>query len=158
MKAKGLGSAGAVGVIILLVIVGFFGYTFYREHEAMNNLESDVTGAGVPTPSLDSVDIPIEMEFHNMSNYDSPPFSVNYDIYIGDENVGEGSIPTTTVSAGETETVTQTITVDYTDVGSGLVEILQTGEYKVTIEGEVKSKLVFGLIPISQTFENSYSF
>lgn len=90
MKAKGLGTAGAVGVIILLVIVGFFGYTFYREYEAMNNLESNVMGAGFPQPSLDSVDIPIEMEFHNMSNYDSPPFSVNYDIFIADNKVGGG--------------------------------------------------------------------
>ncbi len=158
MKDKGVSTTGAVLVIILLAIVGFFGYNFYQGREAMYNIESEVTGAGIPDPGLTSVDIPIEIEFHNESNYDSPSFTASYDIYIGDEKIGEGNLPSIVVPAGRTETATQEITINYEDVGAGLVDVLQTGEFTVTVEGDFKTKVAFGLIPISRSFKSTYSF
>lgn len=157
MKDKSIGTAGAIGIIILIAIVGFSGYTYYQERKALNNIETEVVGPGVPDIGLTSISIPIEMKFHNTSNSNSPPFSVNYDIYVNGQDIGNGSIPQTTVPAGETKTVNQTITVEYSDLGSGLVDSLKSGNFEVTVKGKLNAKMLFGQIPVSQSFETSFS-
>ncbi len=158
MRDKGIGATVGLGILIILVILGFSGYTYYQESKAMNNIEAGVIGSGVPDVSLTSIDIPFEIKFHNPSSYDSPPFTGVYEIYVSGQKIGEENIPKIEVSAGETETVSQSVTVEYADLGEALVNTLEGGSFKMTVEGKIKAKMVFGQISDSRSFENSYTF
>lgn len=154
---RAIGAAGAIIIVIIVAVVGFAGFRLYTERSALKGIESDVKGVGTPSVGLTSATFKFQMEYHNTSSYDSPPFNTTYDIYLAGSKIGEGSVEEISVPAGATETAEQTVSVDYADLGAAVVDTIKAENFTVTVKGKNTAKVLFGLIPVSQPFEVSYS-
>lgn len=144
-----------VGLIIILLL-GYGGYTIYTDREAMNGISTEIVGVSLPNMSENKVTLPIQIELQNKSAYDSPYFHTEYDIYIGEEKIGEGTVTKTSVKAGETKKVNYEIIIDSEDATSAIWNSILTGNFTIVFKGEMKAGLFFGLVPVSQSFETSY--
>lgn len=147
-----------VTVVILLIIASVVGYNLYVEYTAATNLEFDVKGAGRPDAGPESVDIPIEKIFHNPSSFDTPPINAVYDIYVGEEYIGDGTLPLGVVSAGEKKIDEQEVTVYYEDVSEALAGRLREGDFTITIKGEARADILYESIMVTREFEAKYNF
>lgn len=157
-KQRGISTSIVVITVVALAVATAGVFIAYRENQAFQKTELRVEGAGIPDISLTKISIPLEVKFYNDSAYDSPPISVTYDILVNEKKVGKGKIPQTSVSAGSTAETTQTVTLKPENVGSALFDALSSGAIRVRIEGEKKTKLLLGLIPISKDFKSTHSF
>ncbi|MFW5946822.1 MAG: hypothetical protein ACOCTN_08160 [Candidatus Natronoplasma sp.] len=144
--------------IILLILASILGYILYTEYVAAESLEYEMENPERPDPGLESIDIPIEMEFYNPSRYDTPYTTAVYDIYVEDEYVGEGDLDLGVVPAGETIYDEQVITVDYDDISEATAEALKAGDFKMILDGEVTAEVLFETIPVTREFEAKFTF
>lgn len=143
-----------IGVVCLVIIalLAFGVYTVYGEREAVMNLEVQIYDVSVPRIGLTSADISVKLRFYNPTQFSTPSFRVEYDIYLADSYIGHGSIPDTKVPASSSIIQTMTITVSYLDVAKSLIEALIRGDFSVSVKGTVHARLFFDMIPISRSF------
>jgi LEA14-like dessication related protein len=150
-----------VAVVIAVVVVAVFGLLYYqatREGEAVRRLRVEVAGVSITRLGLSSCDIAIRFRYTNPSDYDTPTFWVgSYSIYVNGELVGTGSMPPTKVVARSSVYQDLTITVEYSKVSRALVDALLRGKLVVEVRGEVRAKVLFGLLEVSAPFTSTYS-
>ncbi len=148
--------ARTLAAVLLLAAIGFASYRAYCEYVALSNLEVMIIGASIKRVGLTSADLSLTLEIRNPTSCDSPAVSAVYDIYVGGAYVGRGSLPPTAIPAGEAVRRETIVTVEYAKAATGLAEALVRGRLQVTIRGKVSTRLLFGLIPITLSFERSY--
>ena len=148
-------------VVIAIVVAAVFGLFYYqatREVEAIRRLGIEIADASITRLGLFSCDIAIKLNYTNPLDYDTPTFRVsNYSIYVNGELVGTSSAPPTKVAARSTVYQDLTVTIEYAKVSKALVDALREGKIVVEVRGEVRAKVLFGLLEVSAPFTSTYS-
>ena len=157
IKEKGGGKGKWVAAIVILVVLGFMGYTYITEKAALEQIEASISGIGMPSVGFTSASFPITMSFENPSSSSSPPFTLTYEVRVGSSTVVTGSTSVSPISSSGTKTSTLNVSISYTDVGSATWGVISSGHFSVTVSGMFEGKAVFGLIPISKSFSTTYS-
>jgi LEA14-like dessication related protein len=149
----------AVIAIVVVAVSGLFYYQATREEEAIRRLSVEIADVSIARLGLSSCDIAIRLKYTNPLDYDTPTFWVSsYSIYVNGELVGTGSIPPATkVAARSTVYQDLTITIEYAEVSKALVNALREGKIVVEVRGEVRAKVLFGLLEASTPFTSTYS-
>ena len=148
----------AVVFIAIVVVSGLLYFQAAREKEAIQRLEMKIVDVSVSRLGLSSGDITIRLKFVNPSDYDTPTFWINnYSIYINGELVGTGSMPPTKVVANSSIYQDLAITVEYSKISKALINAILMRKLQVEIKGEIKAKILFGLLEISTPFTSTYS-
>ena len=154
-----MGRAGKIiGALAILAIVGFACYTGYTEKTAVESLEIELVDVAITRIGLTSCDITLRLRFYNPTDHDTPPFSLGFDIYIADHRVGHGSLPEMHVPAHSEKHGDLTITLEYAKLAEAVIDAMVRGEFTLSIVGTLKSRIIFGLIPISRPFEAYYEY
>ena len=155
-RATLLPRVAVVALLVVLVVACLLCYQLYREGEAIERLKVEVVGTSITRLGLTSCDIAIRLRFTNPSGSDTPTFWVSpYNVYVNGELVATGSMPPTKVAAGSSVYQDLTISVDYFKVSRALVEALLRGEFKVEVRGELRARLLFGLLEVSAPFTST---
>ena len=154
-----IGSRAVVIVLfVILVVVGLLYYQLSKEREAVERLKVEVVGASITRLGLSSCDIAIKLRFTNPSGFDTPTFWVSsYSVYLNGELVATGSMSPTKVAAGSSVHQDLTISVKYSKVTKALVDAILKGKLQVEVIGEVRAKILFGLLEVSAPFTSTYS-
>ena len=150
-----MGRAAKILVAIVLCISGFAAYRAYGEHEALSKLESELYDVRVASLRLTSADIELKLMFHNPTAYDTPPFWVEFDVYLSEGYIGNGSIPETRVPASSSVNRTMTLTVKYVDVAKTIIDAIGKDSFDLTVRGTTHARVLLGTIPVSFAFEES---
>jgi len=155
-RATLLPRAAVLALLAVLVAGGLLYYQLSREREAIERLEVEVVGASIARLGLSSCDIAVRLRFTNPSGSDTPTFWVSpYYVYVNGELVATGSLPPTKVVAGSSVYQDLTVSVEYSKVARALVEALLRGELKVEMRGEVRARVLFGLLEVSAPFTST---
>ena len=154
-----IGSRAVVIVLfVILVVAGLLYYQFSKEREAVEKLKVEVVDASITRLGLSSCDIVIKLRFTNPSGFDTPTFWVSsYSVYLNGELVATGSMPPTKVTAGSSVYQDLTISVKYSKVTKALVDAILRGKLQVEMIGEVRAKILLGLLEVSAPFTSTYS-
>lgn len=145
-------------LLIALAVLGFLYYQLSREREAIERLEVEVVGASITRLGLTSCDIAIRLRYANPSGSDTPTFWVSpYSVYMNGELVATGSMPPTKVVARSSVYQDLTVTVEYSKVTRALVDAILKGKLQVEVRGEVRARILFGLVEVSAPFTSTYS-
>lgn len=152
----------AIAILLVISVIGFAGYVIQCEKLAAESLEISLEDVAVTRVGVTSCDIALRLRFYNPTDHDAPPLSAEYDVYIGDEWVGHGTLSEIRVPAHASMQTDTTITLEYSEVSQAVVQALVWGVFAgegvdVTIKGVVHARVLFGLIPISVPFETTYS-
>jgi LEA14-like dessication related protein len=150
--------AVVVIAIVVAAVSGLFYYQATREVEAIRRLGIEIADASITRLGLFSCDIAIKLKYTNPLDYDTPTFWVsNYSIYVNGELVGTSSAPPTKVAARSTVYQDLTVTIEYAKVSKALVDALREGKIVVEVRGEVRAKVLFGLLEVLAPFTSTYS-
>jgi len=150
--------AAAIALFVALVVLGFLYYQLSREREAIEKLRVEVAGASITRLGLTSCDVAIRFKYTNPSDHDTPTFWVSsYSVYLNGELVGTGSMPPTKVVARSSVYQDLTVTVEYSRVTRALVDAILKGKFQVEVRGEVRARILLGLLEVSAPFTSTYS-
>lgn len=143
-----------IGIVVLVVVIvfGFIAYIFTTERTAVQNLEVKLTAAAVTRKGLTSCDIALDLSFHNPTGHNTPPFSSEFDVYIDNHFVGNGSLPETAIPAYSNKTSKVTITFYYANVAIAVKNAIMEERFTVKVNGSVTGRILVGLITVSRQF------
>lgn len=147
-----------ISTFIIIGILGVVGYSGYAEKTAIENLEIELVDVTITRIGLTDCDIVLVLRFYNPSDYDTPTFSVKFDIYIADHLVGYGSLPEMYVPAHSEAYGDLKIMLKYAKIIEAAIDAIIRGEFTLSLVGTVEAGMIFGLIPISQSFEAYYVY
>ena len=155
-RATLLPRVAVLALLAVLVAGGLLYYQLSKEREAIERLEVEVVDVSITRLGLTSCDIAVRLRFTNPSGSDTPTFWVSsYNVYINGELVATGSMPPTRVAAGSSVYRDLTISIDYFKVSKALVEAILRGELKVEVRGELRARVLFGLLEVSASFTST---
>jgi hypothetical protein len=138
----------------------FLGYEFYiysTQSNAFYALEVELTDIG--TPRVVDVfppraEIPLYFKYTNPTGHDSPNVYIMYEFYVGDELI-TSQADRIKVPANSYSTTIVTFYVHSGYVGSALWNAIITGNFTVTVKGEMSADHLFG--SMSRSFLTSYT-
>lgn len=114
-------------------------------------VELSIADVRAPDLGLTSATVPAVIEVTNTADSDSVPSpTVDYNAFIGAAEVVSARESVPDLPAGESTRRTFELIVDYGEVGSGVVELIESGEFTVRLEGSVTAD------GASASFEETY--
>lgn len=148
-----------VGVLLAAIVFSFIMvYVVYTEKTAMDNLEyslyppyAELTNLEVTYNDIYGT-ILLRFCFTNPTSYDTPPFRIEFNIYIADEYAGHGYMEEIKVKAHDTLYTTTLVSFSLVDVSTALAKAILTETYTLTIIGHGHARVFLGLIPVSKPF------
>jgi len=152
-------TSGALAVLIVLAIA-YGGYQIYTERKASQSLViSGASPVELPGFSNGTVEMPLEIEITNNSQYTSPPAKINYEIFMENTRVETGNLKIEKIEPNGTDKENITFEVEEEEFSS-LSELIQnqlTGEnFVITAEGNITAELFLGTIPYKRPFKVKY--
>ena len=154
-------TTGALAVLIVLAIA-YGGYQIYTEREASQSLK--ITGASpaeLPEVSEGSVKIPLEIEITNNSQYNSPPATIDYEIFIENTRVETGTLNIKEIEPNGTNIENITFEAgeeDFEFLDDLVITPLTDENFVITAEGTITAELFMGTLPYKQPFNVKYEF
>lgn len=114
-------------------------------------VELSIADVRAPDVGLTSATVPAVIEVTNTDDSASVPApTIDYNAFVGDAEVVSARETVPDLPAGESTRRTFELIVDYSEVGSGIVELIESGEFAVRLEGSVTAD------GVSASFEETY--
>jgi LEA14-like dessication related protein len=145
------------GIILLIIIlIAFLGYTYYADADAIQHVIVEVDTINNISPKITSATLTFTLNVTNPSTRDIHDLSSNFDIYISQTKIGEGSFSGLSIPAQSETFKKVTITIYYSGLADSIINILEnwrTGEEtNINIKGTMEATVLFGLATASTEF------
>jgi LEA14-like dessication related protein len=101
--------------------------------------------------------IKLKVKISNPTSEHISDLTADFDVFISDTDVGDGVVTKLSIPARSNEISDVYITIYYSSVGSAVINVLQTGNFDLTIKGEAKASILFNILTIKKPFTSSYS-
>lgn len=105
----------------------------------LDEMEISLVDVRVPSTGLNSATIPLILSFTNPTDQEIPEPTGDLDISLNDSRVAGEEIVVDTLEPGEETDVNIDIVVEYTEIGSGLVDAITSGTFNIQITGNLSS-------------------
>lgn len=125
---------------IVIASAGCLGWLEDSDPPPVGALEFDIRDVRSPDLGLNSITLPIVLDVTNTADREVPNPSLDVTMYV--ENNPVASVPGALPTIPGNETITQTIDVviEYGEVGEAIVDAIQSGEFRVRMDGTVESE------------------
>jgi hypothetical protein len=149
----------SIGIVILLILISFLGYTFYADAEAIQQVSAEVETINRIEPKITSATLLFTINLTNPSSRNIHQLSSTFDIFIENNFVGTGSFSDHDIPA-QTSTIKEiSININYGGLADSAVDILKNWvkgqESTVRINGNITAAVLFGLTTASHEFTAS---
>lgn len=142
----------AIGILLIT----FFGYTYYADADAILQLTSDVESINQINPKITSTTITFTLNITNPTNRHITDLNSEFNIFIENNEIGKGSFSELDIPSQSSVLKQVTITVFYNTLADSVVDIiknsLQGQDSELTIKGTMNAAVLFGLTRVSQDF------
>ena len=145
-------------IIAMVIISGFFGYTYYADVNAIRNTKVTITDIILQELQLTYCKLKLFININNLADRDISDISAKFDVNIANNYVGFGSFSKISVPSKSVREIEATLTIYYLDVASAVVEVIKNGKFDVTVEGEINASVLLNLISVSQGFKASHTY
>ncbi len=136
MKRRGLLAAGGAGLAGLAGCLD----ALSAGEPPVGQVAVRILDVRSPSAGVTSATLPLVLEFENTADREVPAPVAQYDVYVEEVRVGDAGARLTNLDPGETRTAITRVTVQYTDVGEGIVSAIRNREFSVRIEGTIESE------------------
>lgn len=139
-------------------------FVYYRDVSAIRDIEVTVTDAELPDGFWGevlrnrSLTVTIHMQLYNPTGRDISDMRTDFDIYIGETQVGDGGFSGVSVPAHSSVNKTMQVTLSLADVASGIIDAIRQESFTIRLDGQVEGAVLFGLATFQQPFTASYAF
>ena len=145
-------------IVIVLLMSGFFLYKYIADISALEKIDITVDSIQMKELQLKYCKLKLNINILNPTNEDISELSAEFNIFIANMKVGNGSFSAVTIPANDQVKRVIIIESYYADVGNAVIETIQRGTFELTINGIAKGNILFNLIFITKQFNSSYSF
>lgn len=105
----------------------------------VEDVEMEITDLRAPETGLTSATVPVRLRIENTADEAVPRPAVDYTVALNGEDVGTARETVGSLDGGEGTTITLEVDVDYADLGSGIVDAIESGDLHVELTGEIES-------------------
>lgn len=141
------------------MICAFFGYTYYADADAIQHVVAKVEDINNISPRLTSATLTFTLNISNPTNRNINDLSSTFDIYIQQNEIGEGSFSELSISAMNRIHEQVTITVYYSEIAKSVIDILNNWvngqDTSLTVQGTLTAQVLFGLTTASHNYTAS---
>jgi hypothetical protein len=155
MKKK---SPVLVVIIVAVVILSFLAIRYTTEASAISKLQVTVKDVQIQEIKVTYTKLKLNIEISNPTSEGISKLSTDFNIFIAGSIVGEGSMPLTDIPAQTVKETSTTIIIYYANVANAVIDALANQNFKLTIQGTLHTKVLFGLLSLSQDFSSTYSY
>ncbi len=145
-------------IVIILLISGFLFNRYIADVSALEKINIKVDSIQIEELQLKYCKLKLNINVINPTNEDISELSAEFNIFITNTKVVNGSFPTVSIKANNQVSRDIIIKINYADVGNTVIEAIQTGNFELTINGLAKGYIFFNLILVTKQFNSSYSF
>ena len=142
-----------IGITIILVISMFLCYTYYADVTTLYDAELSIEDIRLQELSLTYCKLKIYIDISNPTDRDISDLTAMFDIFIADNYVGLGSLSKVSIPAQSKIEKDVAITIYYSNVAFSVVDGIKSGNFDLTISGEARGNILFGLITVSDEFK-----
>jgi hypothetical protein len=145
-------------IIVAVVILSFLAIWYTTEASAISKLQVTVKGVQIQEIRVTYTKLKLNIEISNPTSEDISQLSTDFNIFIAGSIVGEGSMPLTDIPAQTVKETNTTAIIYYANVANAVKDAITNQNFKLTIQGTLHAKVLFGLLSLSQDFSSTYSY
>lgn len=145
-------------IIVIFLLLSFFLNRYLADVSALEKINITVDSIQIEELQLKYCKLKLSINIINPSNEDISELSAEFNIFIANTNVGNGSVPAVSIKANDQVRRDIIIKINYADVGIAVMEVIQTGKFELTINGFAQGYIFFYLLYVTKQFNASYSF
>ena len=142
--------------IILLLLILFAGYSFYADAQAIERVYAEVDTIDQVSPKLNFATIIFTLNITNPSNRDVNDLSSTFDLYIDENDVGDGSFSNLYIPAQSNTYKQVSMKVHYNEIAKSVIDIIsnwtQGQNTSVKVKGTMQASVLFGLTTASHQY------
>jgi LEA14-like dessication related protein len=150
-----------IGVIALVISVLFVIdclVNISTETAALQGVNVSISGVGTPSVDPSNASFLVTLSFQNPSSFNSPPFTMTYTVSVSGSTVATGSTSVGSVSPQGAQTSQLTVSISHSQVSSAIWSAISSDNFSITVSGTLEAKVLFGLIPTTESFTTSIHF
>ena len=147
----------SIVIIICLILIFFFG-RYTADVSALEKINISVESITIEEVRLNYCKLKVNVNVLNPTSEYISDFTAQFDIYIANTYVGNGSIPKVSIPIQSEKIKNVSITIFYVNVGNAVIDGIQTRNFNLSIQGTTTVKVLFNLMSISKQFSASYSY
>jgi hypothetical protein len=140
-------------ITIILVISLFLGFTYYTDVKTLYDAEFSIEDIYLQEVSLTYCKLKISIDISNPTDRDISGLNAMFDIFIADNYVGLGSFSKVSIPAQSNKLKDVEITIYYSNIAFSVIDGIKSGNFDLTIRGEARGNVLFGLITVSDEFK-----
>jgi hypothetical protein len=145
-------------VIALILIFGFFSYTFYSDIDAISKIKISINDIKIEEIGLSSSKLKLIIDISNPSDRDITDLKANFKILISDNHIGDGAVSKMNIPSKSSKIKEVLVTIYYSNVAVGVINSIKNMNFKLSIKGTADVKIFFELIKFSEKFQTSQSY
>ena len=145
-------------IIVAVVILSFLAIWYTTEATAISKLQVTVTNVQIQEIKVTYTKLKLNIEISNPTSEDISQLSTDFNIFIAGIFIGKGSTPLMNIPAQAVKKTNTTIIIYYANVANAVIDALANQNFKLTIQGTLHAKVLFGLLSLSQDFSSAYSY
>jgi hypothetical protein len=152
-------------ILIIIISISFLSFIFINyksDVEAINNINVILRDVDIFDMKITSFKLKMDVEINNPSNREIIELSSDFEIFIEKNYIGEGNFSDVNIQKNSSIYKDIFITIYYSGLAEAAVKIINNlideGEFKLTIEGSIYAKALFGMSTIKQNFTASKSY
>ena len=145
-------------ITIILIISLFLGYTYYADVTTLYNAELSIEDIRLQELSLTYCKLTIYIDISNPTDRYISGLTAMFDIFIADNYVGLGSFSKVSIPAQSNKEKGVAITIYYSNVAFSVVDGIKNRNFDLTVKGEVRGNVLFGLITVSDEFKATQEY
>jgi hypothetical protein len=147
----------SIAIIILLIFIFFFS-RHTAKVSALEKINISVESITIKEVRLNYCKLKVNVNILNPTSELISDLSAQFDIFIADTYVGNGSIPKVSIPIQSGKIKNVSITIFYVNVGNAVIDGIQTRNFDLSIQGTATVTVLFNLISISKPFTAFYSY
>ena len=146
-----------IAVVLILSVIGFLGYNYNADVEAISNIEVTLDDINLTDINFTSFKVKLDVNISNPTNQHISNLSSNFDIYIAENYIGKGNFSKVSIPASSHCSKDVFVTIYYSGLADAAADVIKSiitnEEFDLTIDGEISGNALFGLTTVSQSFK-----
>jgi LEA14-like dessication related protein len=131
----------------MLVVILLSGCTALMQRMAVKELDFSLERVSLVDYNLSNMTLKLDLKAENPNDIDAVIDRLDYSLYINDKNAANGTTAReVTVKAGGTKNISTSMTVNYVDLGTAILEAVKEKKADFKMEGTVFVETPIGSI------------